>query len=460
MTSTGLLILASGFLLMTVASVPEVSRRMRGMFYGWAMAGLGAVIMILGTVPLWNGLPIWNPVLRNAFGWSAGQMSWAFAITQVEGGFLGPLEGALVEKLGPRRMVLIGLTIVGLGFVAFSQIHELWQLYAAFVLMSMGSSLGGWLPMMTVMNHWFIRHKTQAMSLVLEGFALGGVFVLPLMAWAIGGTDPNISERFGWRTTALFIGILCIVLAFPLSRLVKNRPEELGLRPDGDSPVPAAASPTGAVVARSETEEDGYTWQEAIRTRSFWLISVGHAFGVIVITTIMVHLGLMLDDRGYSLQTISSVVAVYTGVSAVFILIGGYLGDKFPVKLVAFWFSVLQSVAVVVLVFAHDTGMLFLFAVLLGVGFGGRMPVSTAMRGLYFGRKAFAVIVGISIVPMNILLFIVPPFAGYMRDATGTYDFPFLVIAAVSFLGSCLYLFLGEPTSPPVRAGRIPLAAD
>ena len=182
MISTGLLVLASGFLLMTVAGVPEVSRRMRGMFHGWFMAGLGALIMILGTVPLWNGLPIWNPVLRNAFGWSAGQMSWAFAITQVEGGFLGPLEGALVDKLGPRRMVLIGLTIVGLGFVAFSQIRELWQLYGAFVLMSMGSSLGGWLPMMTVMNHWFIRHKTQAMALVLEGFALGGVFVLPLMA--------------------------------------------------------------------------------------------------------------------------------------------------------------------------------------------------------------------------------------------------------------------------------------
>ena len=460
MISTGLLILASGFLLMAVASVPEVGRRMQGMFRGWFMAGLGGLIMAVGTVPLWGGLPIWNPVLRNAFGWSAGQMSWAFAITQVEGGFLGPLEGILIDKLGPRRMVFIGLSIVGLGFVLFSQVRELWQFYLAFVLMSMGSSMGTWLPMMTLMNHWFIRHKTRAMSLVLEGFAVGGVLAPPVLAWAIGGTDPNISERFGWSTSALFIGILTIALAFPLSRLVRDRPEEVGLKPDGDSPVPATASPDDAGVTPSEVEEEGYTWQEAIRTTAFWLISFGHAFGSIVFVAVFVHMGLMLDDRGFSLPIISATVAIYTASSAVFFLVGGYLGDRFPMKLVCFWFSVVQSLSVVVLVLAHNNETLFLFAVLFGAGMGGRTPVTTAMRGLYFGRKAFAAIMGISIVPMNILLFIAPPFAGYMRDATGTYDMPFLIIAGVSMLGSCLFLLLGDPVKLPVRAARTPLAAD
>ena len=460
MISTGLLVLASGFLLMTVASVPEVRRRMRGMFHGWFMAGLGGLIMVVGTVPLWSALPVWNPVLRNAFGWSAGQMSWAFSITQVEGGFLGPVEGALIDKLGSRRMVFIGLIIAGFGFIVFSQIRELWHLYVAFVLMSMGGSMGGWLAMMTVMNHWFIRHRGVAMSLVLEGFALGGIIVPPLLAWAIGGADPNISERFGWRTCALFIGIVTMALAFPLSQLVRNRPAELGLVPDGDPPVPVATSPTNSGVTRPETEEEGYTWQEAIRTTTFWLISFGHAFGTIVWVTIAVHMGLMLDDRGFSLQTISVVVAVYTAVSAIFMLVGGYLGDRFPMRLVAFWFSTLQSLAVVILVLAHGKEMLFLFAVLWGVGFGGRTPVTTAMRGLYFGRKAFAAIVGISIVPMNILLFIAPPFAGYMRDATGSYNVPFLIVAAVSMLGSCLFLLLRDPDKQPARAAGSPLTAD
>jgi MFS family permease len=168
----------------------------------------------------------------------------------------------------------------------------------------------------------------------------------------------------------------------------------------------------------------------------------------------MVHLGLLLDDRGFSLGTISAVVATYTAVNAIFILVGGYLGDRIPIKLVACGFSAFQSVAVVVLILAHSLPMLFLFAVLLGIGFGGRTPVTTAIRGVYFGRKAFAAITGISMVPMNILLFSAPLFAGYMRDITGKYDVAFITIAVVCLLGSSLFLMLGKPRVPAPRTRR------
>ena len=301
MTSTGLLILASGFVLMALGGVPEVTRRMRGMFYGWFMAALGALIMALGIVPLFGSLPVWNPVLRNAFGWSAGQMSWAYAMSQVQGGFLGPVVGLLIDKLGLRRTVFIGLIMLGSGFVLFSQMQELWHLYVAFLIMSLGSSLSTWLPMMTVVNHWFIRRRAMAMALAMEGFALGGVFVPLLLAWAIGGTDSDISERYGWRTSALFIGILILSSALPLSRLVRNRPEDLGLEPDGGFPIPPAMSSADADVTLS-TEDQGHTWQEAIRTKSFWLISFGQAFSNVILITVVIHLGLVLDDRGFSLQ--------------------------------------------------------------------------------------------------------------------------------------------------------------
>ena len=459
MTSAGLLILASGFLLMAVAGAPEVTGRMRGMFYGWFMASLGALLMALASAPLFYGVPVWNPVLRNAFGWTPGQMSWAFAIAQVEG-FYSPVVGLLIDKLGPRRMVFIGMVIGGSGFVLFSQIQELWHLYVVFLILSLGVSVGTWLPMMTVVNHWFTRHKTQAMSLVMEGLALSGVIVPLLLAWAIGGTDPNISERYGWRTSALFIGILCLVSAIPISLLVRNRPEDMGLKPDGDAAVPAAKPLVEAGVTPSEIEEEGYTWQEAIRTSDFWLISFGQATTSIVMVTIIVHLGLMLDDRGFSLQTIGVVLAVYTAVSAVSILVGGYLGDRLSMRLVAFGFAALQSLALVVLVLAHSTEMLFLFAVLSGAGIGGRTSVTAAMRGVYFGRKAFATITGLSNVPSNILWFAAPIFAGLMRDATGTYDVSFLTVAAVTLFGSFLFLLVGEPPGLPVRTTRSSQAAD
>lgn len=446
----------AGIRLIPVRALARSVPRVRGVFYGWWLTGVGALVMALGTVPLFQGLPVWNPVLRNAFGWSAGQMSWAFAMTRLEGGLMGPVEGLLIEKLGPRRMVFIGMTILGAGFLLFSQVRELWHLYAVFFMMSMGAAMGTWLPMMTVMNHWFIRRKTRAMSLVMEGFAIGGIILPLLLAWAVGGADPNISERYGWRAAAFGIGVIIIALAFPLSRLVRNRPEELGLRPDGDPPTPDAAQSRSP---RHSGDATGFTWQEAIRTRDFWLISFGHATSSIVIVSIMVHLGLLLDDRGFSLGTISAVVATYTAVNAIFILVGGFLGDRIPIKLAAFGFSAFQSVAVVVLVLAHSAPLLFLFAVLLGIGFGGRTPVTTSIRGVYFGRKAFAAITGISMVPMNILLFSAPLFAGYMRDITGKYDVAFLTIAVVCLLGSCLFLLLGKPKVPGPQTRRQTVAA-
>ena len=174
----------------------------------------------------------------------------------------------------------------------------------------------------------------------------------------------------------------------------------------------------------------------------------------------MVHLGILLDDRGFSLQIISAVVATYTGFNAIFIAVGGYLGDRLPIRLVAFGFSAFQSVAVVVLVIAQNTEILFLFAVLLGIGFGGRTPVTTSIRGVYFGRKAFAAITGISMVPMNILLCSAPLFAGYMRDATGNYDLAFLTIALVCLIGSGLFLLLGDPKPAPASPNLVAQAAD
>ena len=432
------------------AGIPRAALRARGVFFGWYMAGLGALLMAMASAPIWQGLPVWSPVLRNTFDWTTVQLSWAFAVTRIEGGLLGPLEGLLVQRLGTRRVVLIGLTVLGTGLVLFSRIEDLWQLYAVFFVMSLGAALSTWLPMMTLVNHWFVRHKARAMSTVFEGFAIGGILVPVLMAWAIGGTDPDIAERYGWRNTALFLGLLILALAFPLTRLIRNRPEDVGLMPDGElSREPAAAT----ARARPATPEAGrYSWKEALRTRPFWIISMGHASSSIVSVTVFVHMGLMLDDRGFSLDTIAAAVAVYTGVTAGFIPIGGYLGDRLPIRFMAFSSTALVASSVAVLVLAHHPATLFLFGVLFGIGSAVRSPVTTALRGHYFGREGFAAISGLSMAPMNILLFVAPLATGFMRDAIGDYTAAFLTIAGISLAGSCLFLLLPEPPGRPTRA--------
>ena len=423
-----------------VRSLTDSVGKMRGAFYGWWLAGIAALIMVIGTVPIFQGMPAWFVVLESNFGWSRAQLSLAFSLTRVEGSIMGPISGYLIDKLGPRRMVLIGLLVLGGGFLAFSRVNNLWQFYLAFIIMSSGAGLGTWLPMMTVLNSWFIKRRTMAMALAMEGFAVGGVVVVPVLAWAI---DPARFGDDGWRNAAVVIGLGVLLLAFPISRLIRNKPEDYGLSPDGSPPDGGVS--TGVQERRPVSGGIEYTWQQALRTRAFWLITMGHACSSIVIVTLMVHLGTMLTDQGFSLQTVGWVVATQTGVSAVFNMVGGYVGDKAPLRFALFGFSAIQSAAVVLLLFADSGPLVFLFAVVFGIGFGGRTPLTTSIRGLYFGRKAFASITGVSMIPMNVFLLAFPLFAGIMFDATGSYDIPFSVVAVVSFVGALLFLALGDP---------------
>ena len=337
--------------------------KLQGIFYGWFLVGVSAFILAIGTVPLFQGMSVWFVVLKGEFGWSSTQLSLAFSLTRVEGSIMGPISGYLIDRLGPRRLVLMGLVVAGGGFVLMSQMQVIWHFYASFVVISVGVGLGTWMPMMTVLNNWFNRRRALAMSIAMEGFLVGGVLLIPLLAWAI---DPDIPGRLGWRNTSLVIGIFLAVVAFPVSRLVRNTPEEYGQYPDGQRPQLSGGT------AESDANEPSYTWQEAVRTSTFWVITMGHGLTSTVIITMMVHLGPMLTDRGLSLQTVAFVVSTYTAVGAVFTMIGGYLGDRVPIRWAIFIFSSFQSLAVVLLLMDDSLPMAYVFGVVLGIGFGAK----------------------------------------------------------------------------------------
>ena len=410
-------------------------------FYGWWLAGISALVMVVGTVPVFQGMPVWFVVLEKNFGWSRTQLSLAFSLTRVEGTIMGPISGYLIDRLGPRRMVLIGLFTIGVGFVLFSRISHLWQFYFAFMIMTSGMGIGTWLPMMTVLNNWFIKSRSTAMAIAMEGFAVGGIVIIPILAWSLD--SKNVGPE-GWRYTALVIGLAVIALSFPVSKLVRNKPEDHGLLPYGRSNL---RHQNTDVSPEYQNDDRDYTWRQAIRTRTFWLISMGHASTSLVVVTLMVHLGTMLSDRGFSIQTIGWVVATQTGVTALFNIVGGYIGDKIPIRIALFIFSVIQTAGLVILLIAYTPSMVYIFAIVYGIGFGGRTPLTTSIRGAYFGRKAFASITGISMIPMNILHLAAPLFAGIMFDLTNSYDIPFGIIAIVSLIGGFLFLLLGSPAN-------------
>ena len=458
MTVTGLVFLSFGFLLMFVAVVPEVAKKARGgIFYGWYLVAISGFVMVIATVPIFHAMAVWAVALERHFGWTRTELGLALTLTRVEGGIMGPAEGYLADRVGTRTMVLIGLTITGVGFVLFGMTQNLWMFYMAYLVMSLGQGLGSWMPMMTLLNHWFTRRRAVAVAWSNMGSRAGALLLVPAIAWAV---SPD-HDRLGWEMTAMLLGVFTVAVAVPISRLIRNRPQEYGLLPDGDPPQASRGEPAPqqdtaqrpAPARRADTTEVDFTAAQALRTASFWLISFGHGFTSMIILAIMSHLGLLMQDKGFSLQTTAWLVAAYTGVAMGAQLLGGYTGDLIPKRIALFIFTSIQATAVVVLTFANSLPAFYLFAVLFGIGFGGRNPLTIAVRGEYFGRASFGKILGISSVPMNILLLMSSPFAGYLRGVQGTYTTAFLILAALNYLGGFLFLMARKPQlSTPAAA--------
>lgn len=418
-----------------------------GLYYGWRLVPVAGMIMAISTTPMFHAMGLWFVALENTFGWSRTQLSMAFAFTRVEGGILGPVEGYLIDRLGTRRLVFIGMIVMGLGWIFFSQVRALWMFYLAYMIVALGQGLGGWLALTTMLNNWFTRRRATAMGWSSASSRLGTLLIIPAIAWAI---DPDF-DRIGWELTTAIIGIVVLLVAFPLSRLVRNRPEDYGLLPDGDPPgmadKPRVSQTPGTATAT--TVQVDFTVGQAIRTRAFWLIGFGHGLTSMLLIGLVAHLAPMMTDQGYSLQTAAFVVTAYTTASMLFQAVGGMIGDRVPKHLAITVFVFVQAGAVLLLTHGPATlPVAYLFAVLFGIGFGGRSPLTTSIRGEYFGRKSFGKIMGVSQVPMNIMLLIAPIFAGVMRDWRGDYTIAFTVLAGCSFLGGVLFLFASRPKLP------------
>ena len=428
--------------------VEYLSRRTRLVFYGWWLVGISGFIRT-SSIPLFHAMGLWFVALEAQFGWNRGQLSLAFAFTRVESGLLGPAEGYLTDRVGTRRLVFFGLLIMGGGFLVFGQVNHLWVFYVAFLVMALGQGLSGWLPITTMLNNWFVRRRSSAMGWSNSVSRLGALLLIPLLAWSI---DPD-HGYLGWSLTASILGIFFLAIAFPISRFIHNRPEDLGLHPDGDIPDPSSVIADGTEsFGQQGVQQYDFTLAQAIRTKAFWYISLGHSLTAVVIVSMMTHLAPLLTDEGFSLQAAGLVVTVYTAVSMVFQVVGGYAGDRIPKNLGMFVFSSIQAGAVLVVVtFPSDIEMVFLFAVLFGIGFGGASPLATSIRGDYFGRAHFGKILGISSVPMNILLLGAAPFAGYMYDINGNYNLAFEILAVLNFVGALLLLMAKKPSLRPIN---------
>ena len=192
-----------------------------------------------------------------------------------------------------------------------------------------------------------------------------------------------------------------------------------------------------------------------MRTRAFWILTIVHVSSSVSIVTLALHLVPKLTDMGLSLSSAGIVVLTYTAIALPAQFVAGWFADRLPKPPVIFVFLMLQATSILVIAMADTLPMAFVFAALYGVGFGGRIPLLTAIRGEYFGRKAFATIMGLSQFPNNIAMIGAPLFAGYMFDIRGSYFIPFSTFAALNFAGAVLMLFVKKPKIEEQRDAKL-----
>ena len=403
-------------------------------FFGWWIVSSSAGVQLLAALLWMQSYGAYVVLLGEEFGWSKTLFAGAFALARFESGLLGPLQGWLVDRYGPRRILSIGMVLFGIGFMLFSQIDSVLTFYLTFALIALGSSLGGFATLMVSLVNWFNKHRAKAVAMSQVGYSVGG-FCVPALVFAL--------EIWGWRATAFASGVLVLVIGLPLAQIVRHRPEEIGEVPDGIRHDPASAAASEAAAGPN------FTTRQALRTPAFWLISFGHAAALLTVSAVMMHLiPHLTESLDYSLAEAGAAVALLTAFQLLGLAVGGYMGDRFNKRVICVLCMLGHAAGLLMVTYAESWPMVFAFAVLHGVAWGMRGPLMIALRADYFGAGAFGTILGFSSLIVMLGTIAGPILVAYMVDATGTYTSGLTVIAVLSALGSLCFLAATPPRAP------------
>ena len=410
-------------------------------FYGWRMAGAGCGIQFMQSALLSQAFGAYVAVLSEERGWSKTALSGAAALQSIEAALLGPALGWIMDRFGPQAMIRIGMLVLGIGFLAFSQIDSLAGFYVCAVLMAVGASLGGYFPLTVALIQWFERYRARALSLTSLGLALGGVMV-PVVAWSM--------QSFGWRATAFASGVIVICVGVPLGATIRRRPQDHGETVDG---LPAVAPAVAGDVPDSPARQIEFTARQALRTHAFWLLAVGHAFALLVVTAVNVHaITHMKEGLGYSVSQAALVIMLMTVGQVLGVGLAATLGDRFQKRYLAAVCMLGHAVGLLLLTYATHPAQVAAFALLHGTAWGLRGPFMQAIRADYFGRNAIGMILGLSAAITALGQIFGPMVAGVLADATGNYRTGFTVLALLAGCGSVFFVLAKRPLGPkPAR---------
>ena len=427
-----------------MSSADGESKRKRGMFYGWWIVIAGGLGMSITAGINFHGFGNFIIPLTNEFGWNRTTISGLFSLARMESGLLGPLEGWLVDRVGPRRLMIVGIPLMGVGYILMSRVNSLAAFFFVYIFaITLGNSLGMSTPMAASVANWFNRKRGLAFGIMWSGVGLGGFFV-PAVGWLIAA--------YNWRIASIVIGVFIIVMGIPIAALMRHRPEPYGYMPDGEEPD--TDDETGEVRRRQQPDlSQDFTAKEALMTSSFWYLTLSIAARSLVSGGVGLHLVPYFVDLGASdvfAATLAGAVGVLSipgrfGLSAV----SDYLNRRYVMAVSLF----LMTIAIVFMARATSVTQVLPFLVLYAAAQGGISVIPQSLIAEYFGRRAYATIQGFRGTIQMIGIIIGPLVSGYVFDTTGSYEWAFMGFGAASLVSLGLVLLM-RPPKRPRRAGQ------
>ena len=427
-------------------------------FYGWWIVLASAISHALsGGFYLYGFSTFFMPLVQE-FGWSRVAVSGAFSLSRMEGGILGPVGGFLIDKFGPRKIMILGVIMLGTGFILFSRIDSLITFYLVFILLiAVGITLGTHQACAVAVANWFIRKRGIAISAGMSGVGLGGIIV-PMLAWLI--------TQYGWRPTAVITGIILWSIGIPLALVMRHRPEQYGYLPDGDS---KEESVTGRETGVAETERSSlttpakesvitggidFTPRQALRTPAFWLLTLISGLRHLVVSAVVVHQIPFLIGLGISPELAGTMLGSIALISTVGRFGFGWISDMVDKKYVMAICLGLIALGCLILANVQSWWHVIPFIIIYSPGYGGGGTLVHVIRAEYFGRQHFGTIMGLMDLAQVFGVILGPVFAGRVFDVTGSYRLAFITFAVVSAIAMMLILMIRRPAPAPVVTPR------
>ena len=378
-----------------------------------AATGFFSLFSLIGI--MFYGLPFFYDFWVRDFGWSRVMVTSGTAFGRITVALLGFGVGWLIDRFGPRRLILSGILFGGIALMALGTMHAPWQFYLFSLLAALGYICGGPLPNQVLTSRWFIRSRGKAMGIAYLGVGVGGMLV-PQIA-------KRLNMQLGWHQSLMILGLLMIVISFPFAWFTKDKPD---------------------LAAKEAAKEEIKTPLKSIlKSRPFYLLLIGSACSIAAVSGTSQHLKLFFSlDLKYSQAESANIISLVLFSSILGRLFMGWLADRIPKKFVMILIYILVAGSIPLLHFVSSPGIIYLFAFIFGVALGGDYMIIPLMTAELFGIKILGRVMGVILTADVLADALSPMLVGYLRDRSGSYFTGFAALIGLALIGTIAILFL------------------